>query len=84
MTHTITPNDLKKGDIVRMKSGFDAIIADNKKGSIRMITAPCVNGGTETGSCYVDDFAFAMFPRREIALTPAMLKNSKARAKFGF
>jgi hypothetical protein len=80
---TITPNDLKKGDIVRMNHGGDAVIADNKSGSIRMITVS-TQWGPETGSCYVDDFAFAQFPHRTIELTPAMLKNSAARAQAGF
>ena len=79
----MTPNDLKKGRIVRMKHGGDAVIADNKRGSIRMITV-ATQWGPETGACYVDDIECALFPYTSIQLTPAMLKNSKARAKFGF
>lgn len=46
-------NDLKKGDVVRLRNGWYAVIADNKKGNIRMATVSGVY--TETGSVYSHD-----------------------------
>lgn len=49
----IVSNDLKKGDVVKLKNGWYAVIADNMKGNTRMAT---VHGySTETGSVYSHD-----------------------------
>ena len=69
-------NDLKKGDRVRLKNGWYATIADNKKGNIRMAT---VEGYyTETGSIYAWDIeSKVMYPglSEPIELTDAQLKS---------
>ena len=46
-------NDLKKGDIVRLRSGWFAKITDNMRGNTRM--AEVYGRYTETGSVYAHD-----------------------------
>lgn len=46
-------NELKKGDLIRLRNGWIAEIADNKKGNIRM--AKVYGHYTETGSVYAHD-----------------------------
>jgi hypothetical protein len=51
------PNDLQKGDIVKLESGIDARIEDNKKGQIRMayVFGEKVGLFNEMGSIYATD-----------------------------
>lgn len=46
-------DDLKKGTRVLLRSGFEAVLADNKKGNIRV--AEVYGDFTETGSVYAHD-----------------------------
>lgn len=49
----MTPNDLRKGDFVLLRNGWEARIEDNKKGNVRLCT---VRGyETEMGSVYAHD-----------------------------
>lgn len=69
-------NDLKKGDEVILRCGWDAIIEDNKKGNIRMVKV--YGNYTETGSIYVWDIAFHRTGEGKlvkIKLTPKQLKD---------
>lgn len=43
-------NDLKKGDTIRLRNGWYAVIADNLKGNTRMATV--YGNYVETGSVY--------------------------------
>jgi len=49
-------NDLKKGDYVRLRNGWDARIEDNKKGLIRLCTVFGLE--TEMGSVYSHDIVW--------------------------
>lgn len=49
-------NDLKKGDKVTLKNGWNAIIEDNKKGNIRL--AKVFGVYTEIGSVYAWDIDY--------------------------
>jgi len=53
MTVILYTNDLKKGDMVILRSGWKARIEDNKKGSIRLCTV--YGTFTEMGSVYAFD-----------------------------
>ena len=49
----MTTNEIKKGTRFLLRNGWDATMADNRKGNIRMAT---VEGDyTETGSVYAHD-----------------------------
>jgi hypothetical protein len=49
-------NDLKKGHHVMLSNGWRAVVADNKKGNIRLCE---VHGHyTELGSVYAHDWVF--------------------------
>ena len=49
----MTTNEIKKGTRFRLRNGWYATMADNRKGNIRMAT---VEGDyTETGSVYAHD-----------------------------
>lgn len=54
---TITTNELKKGDKVTLKCGWDAVLEDNKKGNIRLATVHGIY--TEMGSIYAHDIVAA-------------------------
>ena len=49
----LTTNDLKKGDLVQLRNGWQARIEDNKKGNIRLCTV--YGYETEMGSVYSHD-----------------------------
>ena len=49
----MTTNELKKGDRVRLRNGWEATIEDNRKGNIRLATV--YGFCTETGSVYAHD-----------------------------
>ena len=46
----IITNELKKGDMVRLRNGFKARVEDNKRGNIRLCTV--FGDFTEIGSVY--------------------------------
>ena len=50
-------NELKKGDFIRLKNGWDARIEDNLKGNTRLCTVWGFE--TEMGSVYSHDIAWA-------------------------
>ncbi|MCK9382928.1 MAG: hypothetical protein M0P95_17935 [Sulfuritalea sp.] len=56
-------NDLKKGDLVQLKNGWYALIADNMKGNIRM--AEVFGNYTETGSVYVHDIRHKLTEQKD-------------------
>jgi len=81
----MTTNELKKGDKVTLKCGWDAIMEDNKKGNIRL--AKVFGYCTELGSVYMHDVAYHTNARGEmvkIELTPTQIKHAKRIATFGF
>lgn len=55
--NTITTNELKKGDRVTLRCGWNATMEDNKKGNIRMATVEGIY--TEMGSIYMHDVVLA-------------------------
>ena len=67
-------NELKKGDKVRLRNGWDAEILDNMKGNIRL--AKVFGHYTEIGSSYAHDILYytSGLTRTEIIHTPAQLK----------
>jgi hypothetical protein len=54
----IATNDLKKGDRVMLRCGWEAVIADNMKGNTRMATV--YGFCTEMGSVYSHDIMYKM------------------------
>lgn len=93
-------NELKKGDLVLMTSGFIASIEDNKKGSIHLIKILSLAGAyEEMGSSYVwrftaklrrldetvDEGRTAGFAKEaDIELTPQQEKDRAAVESMGF
>jgi len=83
-------NELKKGDKIKLRNGWDAVIEDNLKGNTRLAT---VHGFvTEMGSVYSHDilgkykdqdsaFCGELIP---IEYTPAQLKCRDRAKAFGF
>lgn len=67
-------NDLKKGARVRLRNGWYATIADNKKGDIRL--ADVEGHFREIGSVYAHDIVTAetAFGQKQIEHTPSQLK----------
>jgi hypothetical protein len=56
----VKTNELKKGDLIRLRNGWLGVIADNQKGNTRMAT---VHGHyTETGSVYSHDIVTKYTP----------------------
>ncbi len=49
----MTPNDLKKGDFVLLRNGWEARLEDSKKGNVRLCTV--FGYETEMGSVYAHD-----------------------------
>jgi hypothetical protein len=81
----MTTNDLKSGDKVTLKCGWEAVMADNKRGNIRM--AKVFGNYTELGSIYMHDVAYhtnANGFRVAIELTPAQAKQMKMIKAAGF
>jgi hypothetical protein len=77
-------NDLKNGDRVRLRNGWFATIADNKKGNTRMARVEGVY--TELGSIYAHDIV-AFIPKESgapiaITFTPAQQKLRKTVETF--
>lgn len=68
-------NDLKKGALVILRNGWEAEIADNKKGTIRL--AKVFGNYTELGSVYAYDIMQAIVDgkRVDIEHTKEQLKH---------
>lgn len=89
-------NDLKKGDKVRLRNGWNARIEDNKKGTTRMCTT--YGFATEMGSVYSHNIvmvydggnaltmevAVMTCPEIDIEHTEAQLKCKKMNRALGF
>ena len=73
----IFANDLKKGTEIKLKSGWSAIIKDNKKGLIRM--ALVFGNYEELGSIYIFDIDQALVGGEwcNVALTEAQAKQAE-------
>lgn len=67
-------NELRKGDMVRLRNGWTAEIADNRKGNIRMATV--FGAFTEMGSIYAHDIVQYITADRRVMIehTPAQKK----------
>ena len=77
-------NDLKKGIRVKLRNGWEADIADNARGNIRM--AKVYGTYTDIGSVYAHDivaFYSVLGVWEPIEHTPAQIKLSKQVAVFG-
>lgn len=73
----MTPNELKKGTVVRLRNGLKATLMDNKIGPIRMAD---VEGYThEMGSVYAHDISCALVDGvwYKLEYTKSMLKCRK-------
>ena len=71
-------NELKKNDKIILKNGWEAIIADNKQGNIRL--AKVFGQYTELGSIYSHNINYYVSEegiQTKIRLTPAQLKFQK-------
>jgi hypothetical protein len=70
-------NELKKGDRVRLRNGWYATLADNKKGNIRCATVEGYE--TETGDIYSHDIQVAVKDGQYTIIehTPAQLALKK-------
>jgi hypothetical protein len=66
-------NDLRKGDEVTLVSGWRAIVADNKKGNIRMCDVFGIY--RELGSVYAHDIIFVKRDGRNIAIEHTPQQN---------
>ena len=79
-------NELKKGDRIQLRNGWEATIKDNMKGNTRMCEVEgCV---TEIGSVYSHDMLRLIDSTgatlKEIEHTPSQLKLKKTVESFGF
>lgn len=67
MTAILYTNDLKKGDMIVLRSGWKARIEDNKKGNIRLCTV--FGSFTEMGSVYAYDIKAKIEDNNMIPIT---------------
>ena len=78
-------NDIKKGTKVSLTHGRTAVMADNKKGNIRMVE---ITGGGfhEFGSVYAKDILSAEIDGHivNVELSPAQHKAATNIRAFGF
>jgi hypothetical protein len=65
---TITTNELKKGDKITLRCGWNATMEDNKKGNIRMATVEGIY--TEMGSIYMSDVVLAYKGDETLCVVP--------------
>jgi len=78
-------NELKKGHTVKLRNGWKAEIADNKKGNVRM--AKVYGNCTELGTIYSHDiigYYDITGYYDDIELTASQLKCKKANQSLGF
>ena len=77
-------NEIKKGARILLRNGWEAIMADNMKGNIRV--AQVFGYETETGSIYSHDIAGVQDPATlrwlPVEYTPAQLKLRKQVESF--
>jgi hypothetical protein len=78
-------NELKKGDKIRLRNGWDAKLEDNLKGNTRLCTV--YGFCTEMGSVYSHDIVFkynADGSTTKIEYTPSQLKLRQSCQAMGF
>lgn len=78
-------NELKKGQRVKLRNGWEADMADNTKGNTRY--AKVYGCETEIGSVYSHDIAFYRSPAgvwEPVEHTPAQIALKKKVEAFGF
>lgn len=78
-------NDLKKGDRIQLRNGWQAKIEDNMKGNTRLCTV--YGDFTEMGSVYSHDIMHKINPDGSIVMiehTPAQVKLQKQVEDFDF
>jgi len=79
-------NELKKGDKIRLRNGWDAKLEDNLKGNTRLCTVYGLF--TEMGSVYSHDMMWKQNADGSVAEviehTPAQLKLKQRCAAMGF
>ena len=78
-------NELKKGDKIRLRNGWNATIEDNLKGNTRLCTV--YGFFTEMGSVYSHDIMWKQNgdgSATPIEHTPAQLKCKQRCAAMGF
>lgn len=80
----IKTNELRKGDRIQLRNGWEADIADNAKGNTRM--AKVYGYETEIGSVYSHDIMFVKKGEtwQPIEHTPAQAKLRKTVGSLGF
>lgn len=79
------PNDLRKGDKVLYNGPMGIVeseIIDNRKGILRMIDTPNVNGGRDLGDVYV--WQLYQLDGQPLELTPAHKKRKLNIERMGF
>jgi len=78
-------NDLKKGTMIHLRNGWQAMLQDNKKGNSRLCTV--YGHFTEMGSCYAWDFLSYLDNEgnwNDIELTEKQIKQRSAVRSMGF
>ncbi len=70
-------NDIKKGTRFRLRNGWLATMADNRKGNIRL--AEVEGDFTETGSVYAHDIVSALIGDTWQAVTLTEKQNASRR-----
>lgn len=81
---SVLSNEIRKGDHIRLKNGFHAVIMDNIRGNIRM--AEVSGFYTEIGSIYVWDIQYVIKNGRAIPirLTDKQIKSMHIIRAAGF
>ena len=76
-------NDIKKGTRIRLRNGWEAEMADNKKGNIRL--AKVFGLYTELGSVYAWDIVQAQMGEEwvDVELTPKQEKSMYIAKRMG-
>ena len=77
-------NDIKKGTRIRLRNGWEAEMADNKKGNIRL--AKVFGLYTELGSEYVWNIVQVQVGEEwvDVELTPKQMKDAAVTRRMGF
>ena len=77
-------NDIKKGTRIRLRNGWEAEMADNKKGNIRL--AKVFGLYTELGSEYVWNIVQVQVGEEwvDVELTSKQMKDAAVTRRMGF
>ena len=82
-------NDLKKGQRIKLRNGWEAVLKDNMRGNRRL--AEVYGWHTETGSVYSHDIAYYYAGKHEgkeqwvnVQHTPAQMKLREELKAMGF